>query len=152
MEFGMKRSVLPAILIVVMCSFAWAADTGNISVKMDGFPSGFGRVYVALYDSADMFPKKKSKAVKIMGTGIKNGMANVTFKGIPYGEYAFVVLHDVNGNRRMDYDEDGRPKEAFGFSNNALGSAGAPSFSQAKFKLDKPNMSQSIEMRHLSNR
>ncbi len=142
----MKRLVLPAILIAVMYSFAWAAETGNISVKMDGFPSGLGRVSVVLYDSAKAFPKKSGQAVKILRTGIKNGMAYVTFKGIPYGEYAFVVLHDANANKKMDYDTIGRPKEAYAFSNNASGIVGAPSFSKAKFKLDKPSVSQSIDM------
>jgi uncharacterized protein (DUF2141 family) len=146
MEVGMKRLVLPAILTAVMCSFVWAAETGNISVKMDGFPSGLGRVSVVLFKSKDGWPKDPTKAVKVMRTGIKNGMANVTFKGLPYGEYAFVILHDANANGKMDYDFVGRPKEAYAFSNNATGMVGAPPFGKAKFKLDKSSVTQSIDM------
>lgn len=142
----MKKLLLALILVLAASFAAQAADTGNISVKMDGFPSGLGRVSVVLYNSADAFPRNSAKAVKIMRTSIKGGQAAVVFKGIPYGTYAFVVLHDANANGKMDTDAIGRPKEAYAFSNNATGMVGAPSFGKASFKLDSANVSQSIEM------
>jgi uncharacterized protein (DUF2141 family) len=142
----MKKLILALILAIAVSGIVWAADTGEIVVKMTGFRSGQGRVSVVLYNDSGPFPKEADKAVKIVRTQIKGDSSTAVFKDIPYGEYAFVILHDENLNGAMDYDSIGRPKEGYAFSNNATGMVGAPSYSNASFKLDKPKVTQTIEM------
>ncbi len=52
---------------------------------------------------------------------------------LPTGEYAVVVLHDENLNKRMDRNWLGKPKEQWGMSNNPHFAHAAPSFESARF-------------------
>ncbi len=144
----MKKLVIALVFAMAFTGVVWAADKGDIVVKMTGFRTGQGRVSVVLYDNAGPFPKKSDQAVKIVRTQVKGDTATAVFKDIPYGEYAFAILHDENLNSKMDYDSIGRPQEGYAFSNNATGMVGAPSYGKAKFKLDKPKVSQTIEINY----
>ena len=65
---------------------------------------------------------------------------------IPDGEYAIAFFVDANGNKKLDKNFLGIPKEQFGFSNNAMGTLSAPSFEQAKFKV-AGNTVQNIKLK-----
>lgn len=65
---------------------------------------------------------------------------------IPDGEYAIAFFIDANGNKKLDKNFLGIPKEQFGFSNNAMGTLSAPSFEQAKFKV-AGNTVQNIKLK-----
>ncbi|MEN8835700.1 MAG: DUF2141 domain-containing protein [Polaribacter sp.] len=45
------------------------------------------------------------------------------------------MFYDENNNGKMDTKLFGVPKEPYGFSNNAKGFMGPPSFEEAKFTL-----------------
>jgi uncharacterized protein (DUF2141 family) len=60
----------------------------------------------------------------------------VHFKDLPPGEYAAVAFQDVNGNGKLDKNFLGIPREPYGFSNSARGSAGPPKFSAAAVTLN----------------
>ena len=45
-----------------------------------------------------------------------------------------MVLHDENGNKRMDFESNGLPKESYGSSGNDM-SMGPPSFEGSKFEI-----------------
>jgi uncharacterized protein (DUF2141 family) len=70
----------------------------------------------------------------------------VYFKDLPPGEYAAVAFQDVNGNGILDKNFLGIPKEPFGFSNGARGSAGPPKFSAAAVTLN-PDGTTRIELK-----
>ena len=63
-----------------------------------------------------------------------------------HGEYAITLFVDFNGNKEMDKNFLGIPKEPYGFSNNVIGKMSAPPFDQAKFLVAGPTM-QNIELR-----
>ena len=65
---------------------------------------------------------------------------------IPHGEYAISLFVDSNGNKRIDKNFLGIPKEQYGFSNNVMGRMSAPTFEQAKFLVAGPT-SQNIKLR-----
>jgi uncharacterized protein (DUF2141 family) len=65
---------------------------------------------------------------------------------IPDGEYAIAFFIDANGNKKLDKNFLGIPKEQFGFSNNAMGTLSAPSFEQAKFRV-AGNTVQNIKLK-----
>lgn len=56
----------------------------------------------------------QSAAVKI-----EDGVATVTFENVAPGEYAIIVLHDLNGNQRMDF-KDGMPAENYNVSGGQM--------------------------------
>ena len=65
---------------------------------------------------------------------------------IPHGEYAISLFVDSNGNKRIDKNFLGIPKEQYGFSNNVMGRMSAPTFNQAKFLVAGPT-TQNIKLR-----
>ena len=65
---------------------------------------------------------------------IKDGISTYTFKNVTPGVYGIMVVHDKNDNKRMDFEANGMPTEAYGMSNNPM-SYGPPQFSDAKFEV-----------------
>jgi uncharacterized protein (DUF2141 family) len=65
---------------------------------------------------------------------------------LPYGEYAVTLFVDFNGNKKLDKNFLGIPKEQYGFSNNVMGKMSPPTFNQAKFAISGPT-TQNIKLR-----
>lgn len=135
----MKTLFLTATLI--LSSFAFSQDNGaTITVTIDNVKNNNGKVSFALH-TKDTFMKARG----IMETETKtfeDNKVTVTFKNVTPGEYAILALHDENENNRMDFNENGMPKESYGMSNNPV-LFGPPQFSEAKFEV-KDNMTLNI--------
>jgi len=67
-------------------------------------------------------------------------------KILPHGEYAITLYVDSNGNKKIDKNFLGIPKEQYGFSNNVMGKMSPPTFDQAKFMVTGPVI-QNIKLR-----
>jgi len=65
---------------------------------------------------------------------------------LPHGEYAFTLYVNFNGNKKLDKNFLGIPKEQYGFSNNVMGRMSPPTFDQAKFAIAGPT-TQNIKLR-----
>lgn len=111
-------------------------QTGNIIVAVEALRNDSGTVRVSLYNSKEGFPIKAEKAFQTVVAAIEEGRARVAFHDVPYGEYAAAVLHDENGNGRMDFSWMMFPKEGFGASNITEKRFLPPPFSDAKFLLN----------------
>ncbi len=62
---------------------------------------------------------------------------SVTYRyELPPGTYAIGIFHDANLNNRLDNYFFGVPREQYGFSNNARGFMGPPSFEDAAFSVE----------------
>jgi uncharacterized protein (DUF2141 family) len=68
------------------------------------------------------------------GSKIENGKSVATFENVQPGNYGIVILHDKNDNKRMDFEDNGMPKEGYGVSNNVM-SFGPPQWNDAKFTV-----------------
>ena len=100
-----------------------------------------GEIHLAIYDDEDVFENdngEKGGAAKgiIQGVieNVKPGSVTYTFE-LPDGTYAIGIFIDKNYNNKMDRNLFGVPKEQFGFSNNAKGNFGPPSFEDASFTV-----------------
>ena len=63
-----------------------------------------------------------------------------------FGVHAITLFVDFNGNKKIDKNFLGIPKEPYGFSNNVIGNMSAPTFDQAKFVISGPT-TQNIKLR-----
>lgn len=75
---------------------------------------------------------------------IKNGVSSVTFKNIIEGTYAIVCFHDENKNDKLDFQENGIPKESYGASNNVM-NFGPPEFESSKFEVSTKDLNLEIK-------
>ncbi|HEU4581322.1 MAG TPA: DUF2141 domain-containing protein, partial [Polyangiaceae bacterium] len=105
-----------------------------LTVEVKGLRNDHGRLAVALFASAEAFPRQE-RALRGQMVRIVRGRATVTFRDLPPGIYAVAVLHDENENQRMDFNFLGMPLEGYGFSRDAAVLFGPPSFASAAFRL-----------------
>lgn len=148
----MKRLIVSSLLTFLTFLSGHAGEKplsqGSINVEISGLRSNSGEVRVNLYGSKDGFPSEPKKAVMTLVSKIEHNEAKVVFKDIPFGDYAISVLHDENGNKKMDLSWLMIPKEGFGASNNPKGSFGPPSFSDARFRLSYEELDVKITVRY----
>lgn len=122
----------PTLALLGALAYASAAFANDLTVEIQGVTEAKGSVYVALYDKADTWMKKPVKAQGAVAIG---GKTTVVFKDLPEGEYAFSVFHDIDGDKKMARNAMGMPTEPWGFSRDAMGMFGPPSFEEAKVKV-----------------
>ena len=116
------------------------AMAGTLTVEVTNIEKA-GEMHLAIYDNADVFENdngEKGGAANGIIEGViedvKTGAATYQFT-LPAGTYAIGIFVDANYNNEMDRNFFGVPKEQYGFSNNAKGSFGPPSFKDASFTI-----------------
>ena len=122
------------------------SGTLRLTVHIERLRNSKGKLAVALFADPDSFPDqskaKRGQLAAIVGRGGK-----VQFEGLKAGTYAIAVLHDENGNEKMDFNWLGMPLEGYGFSRDATGFLGPPSFKDAAL-LIKSDARTSIKVRY----
>lgn len=127
----MKNLVL-TLALAFTSLFSFAQDEGiTITVTVDNVTSDKGKVLMSLHTSETFM---KGKGIKDAETSIEDGKVTITFENVLPGEYAILALHDENDNKRMDFEDNGMPKESFGMSNNVM-AMGPPQYDDAKFTV-----------------
>ncbi|AZQ44752.1 DUF2141 domain-containing protein [Nonlabens ponticola] len=106
-------------------------DGYTLTVTVPNARSNDGKMMFSLNTKNDFM---RAAPFKSDSVAIVDGVATVTFKNVPAGEYAVMVLHDKNENMQMDFENNGMPKEDYGMSNNPM-SMGPPSWADAKFDV-----------------
>ena len=116
------------------------AFAGTVTVEVRNIETK-GEMHLAIYDDADVFENdngEKGGAAKGIVEGVieevGTGTATYSFE-LPNGTYAIGIFVDANYNNEMDRNFFGVPKEQYGFSNDAKGSFGPPSFKDASFTV-----------------
>ena len=105
----------------------------RLVVSVVGLEREEGSVRIAVFDSADRFPDEP-----VLGVVVEPDGLGAEWSGsLPRGTYAVAVVHDVDGNGKLNTNLLGMPREPYGFSNGARGTFGAPSFEDAGFVLDQ---------------
>ena len=112
-----------------------------------------GTLMLAIYNNAEAFEgsvikEKRSEIGVFKGLELYLEPMDSTKLNteIPDGEYAIAFFIDANGNKKLDKNFLGIPKEQYGFSNNAMGTLSAPTFEQAKFQV-AGNTVQNIKLK-----
>lgn len=92
-----------------------------------------GKIYFALYDNAENF-NSNDESVDKMKLAIREmvqvGEHEINLK-LEKGYYGIKIYIDKNLNGKFDTNFFGIPKEQFGFSNNAIGLVGPPTFEKS---------------------
>jgi uncharacterized protein (DUF2141 family) len=125
---------------------AQVRSTSTLTIRVTGARNTKGKIGVTLFQHAQGFPDDASKAIRQQSVEIdpNTKSAQVSFKDLPQGTFAVSVLHDENGNGKMDKNFVGMPKEGYGASNNPRKKKRAPTFDEAEFSLNSAE--QTIEI------
>lgn len=121
-------------VLFMLAVAAWPASAAELAIRVTGLRSGAGDVHYGVYADPRQFPEPAGRVAKGF---VKAGADRVTImvRGLSPGTYAVAVYHDENGNGAFDQGFLGIPLEDYGFSNNASGFFGPPSFADAAFRV-----------------
>ena len=118
-----------------------SANADELIVRVDNIKEA-GEIHIAIYDNAEAFEADRGEKGGV-APGITQGTIEMVEPGsviyryeLPPGTYAIGIFHDANLNNRLDNYFFGVPREQYGFSNNARGFMGPPSFEDAAFSVD----------------
>lgn len=141
MMFRYHALLLSTAFTGVLC----AQGTGSIRIEVKLNKPAVGDVLLALCpDSASFEDEVNCRFEKIKATA-----STVVFdlSGVAPGTYAIRAVHDVDADGDIDVNKLGIPTEPFGFSNDAMGKMGPPTFEQAKFTVKPGANSISFRMK-----
>lgn len=127
------RTIIVLSLLALQ-GFAQVLSAQTLTIEVRGIEKVKGQLYVAFYSSEDTFLKKPLTGLRVEVT---DTVLTIPCQGLPAGEYAFALFQDENGNGRLDTAAFGIPTEKSGFSNNAEGIMGPPSYDKCLFCLQK---------------
>lgn len=127
----MKR--MTVLLPLLLLGNAPGATT--VSVDLTGLRNKAGLIHICMTAKPKAFPNgcnsdpdRRVASIKASDTG------PLILRDVPPGHYAIALLHDENGNKKMDKTLF-LPKEGFGFSRDAPVRMGPPSFNAAAFDI-----------------
>ena len=145
-----RRGVAACAALICLAAVPAGSDEplGRITLVATDVPSEAGQVLVSLHDSAADYASEVS-AFRIARVPIVAGQAVVAFDALPHGDYAIKIFHDANGNEKLDTNFMGVPTEAYGFSNDARGRFGPPSFEAARFRLEAAELELAVRLQRI---
>jgi len=141
----MNTHLRVSTIVAIGCSLlSPLARAGELTVTITDIRSdkGFLMVSVASSDAAWNNQEKPVAAQKVAATG----KDLVLHFNLPAGNYAVQVMHDENGNNKLDTNFMGIPVEGYGFSNNP-GVLRKAHFDEARFELGNSPTSIVVRLR-----
>ena len=137
----MKTPLVTSIAVISLMtsglSIAAGGTSGHVTIRVDGIQQLQGQAVFVLMDSESSHMGDSpiySKTIQPV-----DGLYSVAEFDLPSGEYSVVVYHDVNANGKLDAWFYGKPKEPYGFSNDARNAFGIPSFEESRFVVGSNN-------------
>ncbi len=139
------RAPLPFIASTLVClAFATPVSAADLSLKVNKIVQAEGELQIAVYSSEATFRKTSVHSLRHPVTA--PGEVSLVIKDLPAGEYAVMVFHDLNGNRTLDTNLFGVPKEPWGGSFGGKRVFGAPGWQDVRFSLGEPGETVSIDL------
>jgi uncharacterized protein (DUF2141 family) len=132
------------LILLLFFSTLCFSSSGDLTIVFNGLRNDKGMLLFALHDNPKTFLTEQSLTSNVISASI----AEYTFKGIPFGDYAVAVIHDENSNYKLDTGLFGIPREGVGASNNKFG-LGPPSFKDAVFGFKEEQKTITVDLRYL---
>lgn len=146
-----KRLLLSSFIASTTLALAgqpvFATDL-TIYIRSEKETKGIAFISMEPEDEADKFPGGGKAFFNSTIALTVDGKAALIVKDVPPGKYALSGFLDINGNGKLDKNILGAPTEPYGFSNDARGLFGPPSFSDAVFVVtdDQADIKQTIKL------
>lgn len=145
-----KQRQLPlrlSILALAALLLPAASPTASLELDVQKLRSVKGVLRICLTARPQSFPDCKNDPNAI-SRSVPATQTAVMFDGLAPGNYAAAIIHDENGNKKLD-TLMGIPREGFGFSRNPAIGFGPPKFDAARFAVDGAGKPQQVRMRYL---
>lgn len=135
------------MMLLMFLNLVTPAVPAALEVDIHGLRSGRGLVHACLTRDPRRFPDCRGDPQAVTAT-VQAQAPRIRLTGFAPGRYALTLLHDENGNRRLD-TVLGIPREGFGFSRNPVVRFGAPKFRQVDIELGPGFTRHRVRMQYL---
>lgn len=125
-----------------------AAPPGAVEADITGLRSAKGQVIICLTNRPDRFPSCQNDPQAHRQRVPAAALRDIRFEGLPSGDYAIAMIHDENGNGRLD-TLMGMPREGFGFSRNPAIRLGPPRFAAARFAVGSGTSDETVRVKYM---
>lgn len=115
-------------------------DQYKLKIEITGIRNEAGLIMLQLLDES-------RKVVNQAKGTISDKRSVITFENLIPGRYAFQYYHDENLSEVMETGMFGKPKEGYGFSNNAAGPFGPKPFKEWLFGINE-DMNVTVRIRY----
>lgn len=132
-------------LLFFLLTYVTAAEAADLTVMVSNVHSVQGKVWVALYNSAQGFSNQLCFWCQLRPA--QEGSVKVVFVDLPPGDYALSVYHDLDNNAKLDTNFAGMPIEPYGFSRGARGNFGPPLFANASFTIGAQAITEEVKLK-----
>lgn len=110
------------------------------------------QLLVSLFDQEEGFPGKKELCKDSRIIPVTGEEMDIEFKGLSEKEHAVAIIHDENGNGKVDLKKalfiPVGLAEGYAASNGAKGTMGPPSFKDAKFPVTLPKTEITVSLEY----
>ena len=134
---------LKSTLVLLSLAIAAPATAATLNVTVDEIAVQQGQLKLALYDSEAAWKGEAKPRAGNVAQPDGDATLEFSFADLPPGRYAVRVMHDENGNGKLDSNFLGIPKEGYGASNNPKVMR-APHFDEAAFDLGEDDLAITI--------
>ncbi len=118
---------------------------GDLTLSFPGLATKSGKVMIAVYDSAQGWAAGKAARVAVASASDAEPSAKI--QALPTGTYAVRVFQDIDGDGKMSKNPFGLPTEPYGFSRDAMGAMGPPTFDEAAFEVKAGANAQALHLK-----
>jgi len=123
--------------LFIMLSPTFASSSNDVTIRVTGDYPAIGNMEVRLFRSLeDYFQSRPFQ--QIVAPALSRGM-EITMEEIPPGDYIISILHDVNGDGKMNANAFGVPIESSGFYKPGAAAGTPVNLREAVFNLSGDN-------------
>lgn len=144
----MKKYLSLGWILLVLGGFT--SDTkGQLTIYIKNYSQVVGQMMISIYNQPEGFPGNVEKAYAKYKIPVKGKEFKCVINDLPFGKYGVAVIHDENGDGKLETNFLGMPKEGLGTSNNPKIRFGPPKYNEAEFNFNQNSQSITIELIHL---
>lgn len=136
-----------ALAALTVSVAATASADSRLEVSVSGLRNDKGNVLICMTANPRAFPDCSKDPAAMKRVVKASAAASIDFSSVSPGTYALSLIHDENGNGKLD-TALAIPREGFGFSRNPKISFGPPKFHAAAFAINGSG-SQSVRMKYM---
>ena len=130
-DFSRLSSIVLAVAFYAPPAFS--ESPSNVLIEVSGFKNTRGTLNCRLFTKAADFPD--GEGIVTLRVPITGPNTSCSFSNVEPDKYAIAVVHDENGNGKLDKNFVGVPSEGYGVSNNKTYALTAPKWNESIFTL-----------------
>jgi uncharacterized protein (DUF2141 family) len=126
---------IAAIALALLAPPTLAREDGAASLRLEvsALRNTKGMLACRLFSDAAGFPD--GEGLRTVRVAITGSQGSCVFDDVTPGTWAVAVIHDENGNGRLDKNFLGIPSEGYGVSNNRTYAASSPKWEESRFTV-----------------